>query len=458
MGEYVESFLSKASASADFGAGYKDAVYSNVVSYESTVKGVVNKVALGEADAGIVFVTDARSAADKVLTLPIPDALNVIAEYPIVPLKDSSNPQLAQQFVDFVLSPEGQQVLAKYGFLLPQAEQSSTPPSGIQITDALGRQVTLSKPPQRIVITGKALFMLLDAAYIFPQAPERIIGYGSASQGSSNFIKLIDPQYDQKAVLKSDAGAEQVAALQPDLVLMKSYLAEKLGKPIEALNIPVIYIDFETPEQYTRDLKVLGTIFQDQARAQGVIDFYQQRLDEVEKRAQNVSVKPKVLMLYYDDREGTAAFSVPPMSWMQTRLVELAGGEPLWSSANPGQGWAKVSLEQIAAWDADNIFIISYFKNPSEVVAMLKKDAQWQALRAVREGKLYAFAGDVYSWDQPDVRWILGLSWVAQKLHPDLFSDWDIIQQASEFYQRLYGLDQTFFEQNIQPKFQGDVP
>ncbi len=89
---------------------------------------------------------------------------------------------------------------------------------------------------------------------------------------------------------------------------------------------------------------------------------------------------------------------------------------------------------------------------------MLKKDAQWQTFRAVREEKLYAFAGDIFSWDQPDVRWILGLSWMAQKLHPDLFSDWDITQQASEFYQQLYGLDQAFFVQHIQTKFQGDLP
>ncbi len=122
QGEYVEGFLDKASASANFGAGYKDAVYSNVVSYESTVKGVVNKVALGEADAGIVFVTDAKSASEKVLTISIPDAFNVVAEYPIAPLKNSSNPQLARQFVDFVLSPEGQQILAKYGFLPPDGD------------------------------------------------------------------------------------------------------------------------------------------------------------------------------------------------------------------------------------------------------------------------------------------------------------------------------------------------
>lgn len=120
QGIYVEEFLSKASASPEFPPDFKERVYANVVSYESTVKGVVNKVALKEADAGIVFLTDAQSAADKLQFLTIPDAINVEALYPIAPLKASPNPALAEQFVRFVLSDDGQAVQARYGFLPPE--------------------------------------------------------------------------------------------------------------------------------------------------------------------------------------------------------------------------------------------------------------------------------------------------------------------------------------------------
>jgi iron complex transport system substrate-binding protein len=117
-----------------------------------------------------------------------------------------------------------------------------------------------------------------------------------------------------------------------------------------------------------------------------------------------------------------------------------------------------VTLEQIAAWDADQIFIISYNKNPSEVVASLKTDPQWQALRATQQSHLYAFPGDLYSWDQPDARWILGLSWLATRLHPDRFTQLDIVQEARQFYQTLYGLNAQFFEKNVRPTFKGDLP
>jgi len=118
VGKYSLEFLDKASADSAFGPQFKDNVLANVVSYETSVKAVVAKVSLGEADAGIVYVTDITAdAAEKVGKLDIPDALNTIASYPIAPIADSKNAELAQAFVDLILSPEGQQVMEKYNFI-----------------------------------------------------------------------------------------------------------------------------------------------------------------------------------------------------------------------------------------------------------------------------------------------------------------------------------------------------
>ena len=91
---------------------------NNVVSYEENVKAVLTKVVLGEADAGIVYASDVTGeGADQVDRLDIPDVLNTIATYPIAALADSAHPETAQDFVDFVLSPAGQNILAEYGFV-----------------------------------------------------------------------------------------------------------------------------------------------------------------------------------------------------------------------------------------------------------------------------------------------------------------------------------------------------
>jgi molybdate transport system substrate-binding protein len=89
------------------------------VSEEDNVKAVVTKVSLGEADAGIVYVTDVTAGGDKVEGVDIPEDLNVLATYPIATVKASQAQDQAQAFMDLVLSAEGQQVLKEHGFLPP---------------------------------------------------------------------------------------------------------------------------------------------------------------------------------------------------------------------------------------------------------------------------------------------------------------------------------------------------
>jgi molybdate transport system substrate-binding protein len=89
------------------------------VSQEDNVKAVVTKVSLGEADAGIVYVTDVTAGGDKVAGVDIPQDQNVVATYPIATVKASRAQDQAQAFLDLVLSGEGRRVLEEHGFLPP---------------------------------------------------------------------------------------------------------------------------------------------------------------------------------------------------------------------------------------------------------------------------------------------------------------------------------------------------
>jgi len=114
---YTDAMFELLAADEDYGAEYQDAVYANLVSEEDNVRQVVAKLALGEADAGIVYQSDITpDVADEVLAIEIPDAFNQIATYPIATLNDSANPELARAFVDFVLSDDGQAILTGWGF------------------------------------------------------------------------------------------------------------------------------------------------------------------------------------------------------------------------------------------------------------------------------------------------------------------------------------------------------
>ena len=113
VGNYARRSLER--MKSRFGTAFKAQVLANVVSNEDNVKQVVAKVQLGEADAGIVYTSDAVAAPD-LRVIEIPSDLNVVAYYPIAVVLDSPRALLAQDFVQYVVSPAGQAILKKWGF------------------------------------------------------------------------------------------------------------------------------------------------------------------------------------------------------------------------------------------------------------------------------------------------------------------------------------------------------
>ena len=88
----------------------------NPVSAEPNVKDVLGKVASGEADAGVVYRTDANAAKDQVEAIDIQGADQAVNKYPIAPVEATKNAELAQKWIALVLSPEGQSVFERAGF------------------------------------------------------------------------------------------------------------------------------------------------------------------------------------------------------------------------------------------------------------------------------------------------------------------------------------------------------
>lgn len=117
IGRYTVQILDRAGAT--LGADFRARVEARVVSRELNVRQVLAKITLGEAQAGVVYRTDAQSAQAQVSVVTIPSEINVIAEYPIAVMTAAAHPTLARAFVDFVMSAEGRRALSRAGFLAP---------------------------------------------------------------------------------------------------------------------------------------------------------------------------------------------------------------------------------------------------------------------------------------------------------------------------------------------------
>lgn len=120
IGKYAREIFTKGSAATSgISADFSDRVLANLQSNEANVRAVLAKVQLGEADAGIVYSTDAAVAVNDVTVVEIDAAYNVVATYPIAPLRNGKNVAGGNAFVAFILSPDGQAILAKHGFGRP---------------------------------------------------------------------------------------------------------------------------------------------------------------------------------------------------------------------------------------------------------------------------------------------------------------------------------------------------
>ena len=138
---------------------------------------------------------------------------------------------------------------------------------------------------------------------------------------------------------------------------------------------------------------------------------------------------------------------------MQTIQAETAGGRPVWlKSVHPTDGWTITNFERIAAWDPDKIFIqIWYTMDPDKVIESFKNNPAWQMLRAVNNHDLYAFPSDIFGWGNPEPRWILGIMWLAKKMHPERFANIDIYAEVYRYFADLYFLEKDIVTSKIMP-------
>jgi len=303
--------------------------------------------------------------------------------------------------------------------------------------------------PARIILGGKAVVMVADLVFAFPGVRDRVIAVAGTDQGLGTFLESVSPGFMAKPSLDKQAGPEAYAALKPDLVIMKSSMKGSTGKGLEALGIKTLYLNLETPEDYYRDLAALGRVFNQEARAEELVGYYRRITANIGDSP--AAIAPGVLLV----QAGAGGLETPPDSWMQSILVRMAGGNPVWKGSNPGSGWAQINPEQMALWNPEYIFVVSYKDNIDRIVAAIASDPRYANLAAVKSGKLFGFPQDFYSWDQPDTRWGLGLLWLTGIIGTDKKSPQDIESSAREFYSLFYAMNDATFDKVIKPRLGG---
>jgi iron complex transport system substrate-binding protein len=335
-----------------------------------------------------------------------------------------------------------------------QSDPTQSDPTLVFI-DGTGREITLPALPERIVVAGKATPYVIDTIYLFPDAAQKLAALEVRGFDTKEFLELVDPDVNVKNMLERDAGPEQIAPLQPDLVIVKNISLGKLGAALEEISIPVMGMNLETPEFFYEDIQALGKVFGNSDRADEIIAYYQQIEAQVAEMMSGLqdSERPRVLVLQYTEDGGEISFKVPPASYLQTTMVQNAGGNPIWLDVDGGSdGWIQVGLEQLAVWNPDVVFVVNYGGDSVETAQQLTESPTWAGLLAVENGQVYGFPADYASWDLIDPRWILGQQWLATILQPERAAEINLLSQVQSFYQELYGLSEAQIQESVIPR------
>jgi iron complex transport system substrate-binding protein len=284
--------------------------------------------------------------------------------------------------------------------------QPPTQPVPRQFTDGLGRQVQITTSAKRIVSLAPSNTEMLFA-----------IGAGSQVVGRDTYS-----DFPEEAKILRDVGdyygtieMETILSLQPDLVLVSALSSADQVQSLEDLGLKVFVVpnplDFEG---LYANLLTVAELTGHKAEAQEIIQQIQQRVVVVEDKVTSKVNKP---LVFYelDGTDPMAPWTAGPNTFVDT-LIGLAGGNNLGSTLT-GE-WVQISIEALIAQDPEIILLgdAAWGGVTPESVALR---TGWEALSAVKAGKVYPFDDNLVS--RPGPRLILGLETLAEFFHPELF-------------------------------------
>lgn len=316
-------------------------------------------------------------------------------------------------------------------------ETQQTEAGAITVVDQIGREVTLEKPAKKLVSS----YYISTAIAIALGLEDQLVGIEMKAD-TRELYKKAAPQLLELPAVGSGKGinVEETAALTPDVVIIPKKLQDSVTQ-FEALNIPVLVVNPETLEDYMACVELLGAVTGTEARAEELNTYYETKIAEISALTADLEEKPAVYLA-----AGSNYYSTCTSQMYQNDLIAIAGGTNV-SAELSDSYWAEISPEQLLTWNPEYIFAVSYAEYSLSDILDDEKLAQVQA---VAEGQVKTFPSTIEAWDYPTPSSVLGILWLAQELHPDLYARDTYIQEAKDYYEHFFGIEVTEAELGLE--------
>ncbi|MEN6370184.1 MAG: ABC transporter substrate-binding protein [Thermotogota bacterium] len=309
----------------------------------------------------------------------------------------------------------------------------------VRVIDQTGDVVLVPQPVERLICVygpGTYLIYALGAGDLLVEA--WYVGVKGISQAWDSMFK-IEPRLADILGF-GDPNVEDMVARGAQLVFAGGSQHDAFAKQLNDLGIPVIQYVMETPDALKEAMVTTAQVLGPEAKQRAALFLYDfVRITETVEHdlgGMAASDRPRVLFV------GTDPLKVASGDMYQTWLIDAAGGVSV--SADLRGAWNTVNLEQVLVWDPDVIVIPPYGPvKPADLAA----NPDWQAVRAVRENRIYRMPRVFGPMDTPVPESLLGVLWLANVLHPGTIS-LDIAREMNAFYTTYY--DYTLTEAELQ--------
>ncbi len=296
---------------------------------------------------------------------------------------------------------------------------------GADLTDQLGRTVTLEQTPERIV-SG---YYISSSALIALGLEDKLVGIEAKANKRPIYSLSAPALIDLPNVgTAKEFDLEGCIALNPDLVILPAKL-KNAAETLEQLGIPVLLVNPESGEQLEQMIALLGQATGTQERAEELLDFIAGQRENLETLLAEAE-KPRVYLA-----GNSALLSTAGANMYQSDMMVLAGGENVAAELSDTY-WAEISYEQLLAWNPEYIVLAS---DASYTVEEVLADPNLADCTAVKNGNVLQLPGDAEAWDSPVPSGILGSVWLAARLHGDLLPEDQAEEIIASFYETFYG-------------------
>lgn len=298
----------------------------------------------------------------------------------------------------------------------------------VTVVDQLGREVELDGTPEKIISS----YYISTSLLINLGVQDKLVGIEAKAKTREMYKKVAKELIDLPAVGTSkEINVEECANLNPDLVIIPTRLKEFIPK-FEELKIPVIAIEPETLDQFKETVKLIGKAVGKEEKANKLVNYYDDTISKVKELNKNLTEKQNVYLAGSDSVLKTCTSKM-----YQNYMFEVCGGENVTKELTDGY-WTTISVEELVKKNPDVIYMVGYASYSKDDIL---KDERLKGINAIKNNKVYVFPSTLEAWDYPTPSSMLGILWLENNLHPDLYSKEDYIKDAKDFYKEFYDIE-----------------